>query len=276
MCHEPKPFRLMFLGDRRIASEILRELMVGEFRAGFDVKVVVTSERIERWIRKIAPSRAVYLRNDQRHLETINRLIDDQGIDLILSIQHNWILPRLTLDKVSGRAFNLHNAKLPDYKGYNSISHALMNGDSLFHPTLHWMVEEVDSGPIAYQGLVKVEPFDTAYSLYPRTVIESVRIVRLLLSSLMAGRDIPASPMANGKGEFYRRTDLNNLADVSAISDPIELDRRVRAVFFPPFNAAYLEKNGRRTYLVPEAEFRTHWRQSRPLNELSDECYGTD
>ena len=273
---EPKAIRLMFLGDRRIASEILRDLIVGNFRAAFDVKVIVTSEKIEKWSREISSHGIVYLRNDERHIETLNRLIDDHGIELILSIQHNWILPKATLDKVSGLAFNLHNAKLPDYKGYNSISHALISGDPLFHPTLHWMVEEVDSGPIVYQGLVKIEPCDTAYSLYPRTVKESLRIVRKFLLSLMDGKDIPVNPMNGGEGKFYGRTDIDKLADVSAISDPVELDRRVRALFFPPFNAAYMEKNGRRIYLVPDTEFESHWHLTKPINDISDGRYGTD
>ena len=53
------------------------------------------------------------------------------SVDLILSIQYNWVVATETIDLVKGRAFNLHNARLPDYKGYNSISHAIANGDNV-------------------------------------------------------------------------------------------------------------------------------------------------
>tara|TARA_Y100000589_G_C26686737_1_gene440086 strand:+ start:98 stop:328 length:231 start_codon:yes stop_codon:yes gene_type:complete len=63
---------------------------------------------------------------------------------------------------------NLHNAKLRDYKGYNSISHAIIESKKDFTSTIHWMAQEVDSGDKIVEGVVPIHSNDTALSLYKK------------------------------------------------------------------------------------------------------------
>jgi len=276
MAPKKLPLRLMFLGDRRIAGEVLKLLHKVEFKNYFDLRVLVTGEELGAWCRTISATNLVVLRNDQRHAKRLESLIAEERIDILLSVQHNWILPQRILEAVKGRAFNLHNAKLPEYKGYNSISHALLNGEKRYHPTLHWMAEAVDSGPIAYEGDVPIASDDCAYSLYPKTVVEAVRIVCQLFDALKTGEGIPGKLMESRQGKFYKSSELSKLADVSAVKDPEELDRRVRALFFPPLNAAYIWANGRRHYLVPERALEGGWRTSAPINQISGQINAPD
>ena len=270
------PFRLLFLGDRRIAGEVLQMINSPDFQSVFDLRILVTSENLLEWYGSLASPQLICLKNNQRHTEKLQYLIADQQINLILSIQHNWILPECILKSVSGFAFNLHNAKLPDYKGYNSISHALINGETCYHPTLHWMAEVVDSGPIAYEGSVAIAPDDTAFSLYPRTVKESVRLVRRLFEALKTGEAIPSKELGDWQGRFYKKSDIDMLADVTGVTDPFELDRRVRAVFFPPLNTAFINVADRRYYLVPSGDLAKGWQHFKPINQPNGFKHATD
>ena len=53
-----------------------------------------------------------------------------EKINTLISVQHKWIMSKKILSKFGCNAFNFHNAKLPEYKGYNSLSHSILNGDS--------------------------------------------------------------------------------------------------------------------------------------------------
>ncbi len=70
-----------------------------------------------------------FLSNERRNNDQILKMIADFDINTIFSVQHRWILPRTLLESVKYRAFNLHNAKLPDYKGNNICNHAILNRD---------------------------------------------------------------------------------------------------------------------------------------------------
>lgn len=260
--------KLMFLGDRRIAWEVLQLLQSDPFRDFFQVPVLVTGERLEQRYREIVDIAPIVLRNDGRHTARLAGLLDEREIDCILSIQHNWVLPEPLIEAVDGKALNLHNGNIGKYKGYNAISYAILNGDRYHNPTLHWMAAEVDCGPVAYEGSVEVRSDDSALSLYPRTVSESVRIVSVAMEALKNGVLVRPDASNVSQGAFYEREDLLRLADVTGVKDPVELDRRIRALFFPPLNAAYKVYNGSRIYLMPEGELTRSHRSLGPINEV--------
>ena len=247
----PEPLRLLFLGDRRISWEALKHLASPAWRDAFDLRGLVTSPDIEAHYTALTGEQPQFITNASRRTQAILDCIRDQQIDVLLSIQYNWILPASVLDAVQRRAFNLHNAKLPDYKGYNSIAHAIHNGDTVYESTLHWMADEVDSGDIAYVGLTPIRPDDTARSLYERSVDGAMDAFVRLLADLKAGRSPPRRPMQTGAGVFYQRDSAAELADLTGVVDPVQIERTARAAYFPPVQTAWRQDGGERRPVLP-------------------------
>ncbi len=191
-----------------------------------------------------------FVSNERRNEEALAELIGAHGANAIISVQHPWILSAAILKLVGFRAFNLHNAKLPDYRGYNSISHAILNGDQTYTSTIHWMAETVDTGDIAFEETVAIESDDTARSLYDRACAAGERGFERLIDHLQRGADIPRVPIA-GEGRFFGRRSLDALREVVDPGDPREVDRKTRAFHFPPFEPAYCTVDGARRYLIP-------------------------
>ena len=52
-------------------------------------------------------------------------------------------------------------------------------------------------------------------------------------------------------GAFHPRSSLEPLRDVTGVTDETELDTRVRALYFPPFEPAYRRVGDVRAYLLP-------------------------
>lgn len=63
---------------------------------------------------------------------------------------------------------NVHPSLLPAFRGLNAVGRALAAGVEATGVTVHFMVEEVDAGPIVAQETVPVLPGDTEESLLAR------------------------------------------------------------------------------------------------------------
>lgn len=63
---------------------------------------------------------------------------------------------------------NVHPSLLPAFPGAHAVADAIAHGVKLTGVTVHFVVEEVDAGPIVAQAPVPVEPGDTDESLHER------------------------------------------------------------------------------------------------------------
>lgn len=93
---------------------------------------------------------------------------------------------------------------------------------------------------------------DTAISLYERTIDAAVASVMNLLGDLRDGRPVPRQPLPPGRGTFYGRDSVAQLADVTDVRDPRRIAQLARAAFFPPRNTAFFRDGGRRYLVIPE------------------------
>ena len=75
-----------------------------------------------------------------------------------------------------GRLLNIHPALLPAFKGLDTHARALAAGVKEHGATVHFVVPEMDSGPIILQGKVAVEPGDTEAALAARVLAVEHRI----------------------------------------------------------------------------------------------------
>lgn len=97
----------------------------------------------------------------------------------------------LTADFVrhwSGRMLNIHPALLPQFKGLHTHRRALEAGVREHGATVHFVVPEMDSGPIVLQGSVPVIDGDTEESLARRVLGVEHRIYPEALRMVAEGR----------------------------------------------------------------------------------------
>jgi methionyl-tRNA formyltransferase len=98
------------------------------------------------------------------------KTVRSHGIDLIVNVHSRYIVHPDVIDACRIGAFNMHPGPLPQYAGLNCVSWALYRGEPTYAVTIHWMVEEIDAGDIAYQLSFPIEPHDTPVSLTHKCV----------------------------------------------------------------------------------------------------------
>jgi phosphoribosylglycinamide formyltransferase 1 len=125
--------------------------------------------------------REAFERVIQAHLEA-------HGIDLVCLAGFMRLLTPSFVSRWSGRILNIHPALLPSFKGLHTHERALEAGVKIHGATVHFVMPEVDSGPIIAQAAVPVLDDDTPDALAARVLAAELRLYPLALGLVASGK----------------------------------------------------------------------------------------
>lgn len=137
------------------------------------------------------PTKAISHRNfDSR--EDFDRAIDavlrEAGIQLICEAGFMRIHSEWFARQWEGRLLNIHPSLLPAFKGIRVHQQALDAGVKISGCTVHFIVPELDSGPIIAQAAVPVLPGDTEATLAARVLEEEHKLYPNALKLVAEGK----------------------------------------------------------------------------------------
>ena len=119
---------------------------------------------------------------------TLHAVLESHRIDLVCLAGFLRLLTPWFVGKWQGRMLNIHPALLPAFKGLDTHARALAAGVKIHGASVHFVVPEMDSGPIIVQGAVPVRDGDTAETLAARVLAMEHRIYPMALKLLAEGR----------------------------------------------------------------------------------------
>ena len=111
----------------------------------------------------------------------IIKALEKHNIDLICLAGYMRLLLPSFINKYKNRILNIHPALLPSFKGMHAIKDALSYGVKQTGVTVHFVNEDMDTGPIILQEPIIIEDSDTEkrltakiheleHRLYPRCI----------------------------------------------------------------------------------------------------------
>ena len=115
-------------------------------------------------------------------------VIEKNRIDLVCLAGFMRLLTPWFVGRWDGRLLNIHPALLPAFKGLDTHARALAAGVKIHGASVHFVVPEMDSGPIIAQGAVPVRDDDTPSTLAARVLEFEHRIYPLALGLVAAER----------------------------------------------------------------------------------------
>jgi phosphoribosylglycinamide formyltransferase 1 len=117
----------------------------------------------------------------------VQAVLEAHRVELVCLAGFMRLLTPWLVSRWSGRMLNIHPALLPAFRGLHTHERALEAGVKIHGATVHFVVPEVDSGPIVAQAAVPVLDGDTPETLADRVLAVELRLYPLALA-LVAGR----------------------------------------------------------------------------------------
>jgi methionyl-tRNA formyltransferase len=215
---------------------------------GVDVVAVVASEpdgftREEQRVDLVAERHGLRLVSDDELYEE-----PPEDVDVVISFLF-WKLirePLVSLGRIG--CLNFHPAPLPDLRGVGGYNVAILEGMREWGVSCHFVDVGFDTGDLVEVERFPIDPDSaTAFSLDLESQERLFALFRRVLRAAAAGEELLRT--AQGPGRYVDRDEFERLRRVRPGDD---LDRKLRAFWYPPYPGAVLEVDGRDLTLVDE------------------------
>lgn len=110
------------------------------------------------------------------------------GVTLVCLAGFMRLLTAGFIRAYEGRILNIHPALLPSFKGAHAHRDVLAYGAKVSGCTIHFLVEDMDAGPIILQAAVPVMEGDDEDSLGARVLVEEHKLYPRAIELFLAGR----------------------------------------------------------------------------------------
>ena len=118
----------------------------------------------------------------------IIRHLKKKNVELVVLAGYMRLLSPCFIREYKDRIINIHPALLPSFKGTHAVKDALEYGVKVTGATVHFVDEELDSGPIILQNAVEIKEGDTEETLLERVHKEEHRIYPEAIRLFAEGR----------------------------------------------------------------------------------------
>ncbi len=175
--------------------------------------------------------------------EAVYEFVRDAKPDLLWIADYRYLIPLQLINAAPLGAVNLHPSLLPKYRGRAPVNWAILNGETEFGLTAHFVDEGIDSGDIIaqrrYTLTLEEDVGDALNKLYPLYS----EITREVLDCFSAGK-VVGTPQDHTKATtFPRRTPEDGAIDWNKpAKDILNLVRAVAAPYPGAFSFVAGEK----------------------------------
>jgi methionyl-tRNA formyltransferase len=167
--------------------------------------------------------------------------------------------PLLSLGAIG--CLNFHPAPLPDMRGLGGYNVAVLEAMSEWGVSCHFVDPEFDTGDLVEVERFAIDPDSaTAFSVDLESQERLFGLFRRVMGRALAGEDLPRTPQ--GPGRYVTREEFESLRRVRPGDD---VERKLRAFWYPPYPGALVDVDGRELTLVDErllAEVANAYRDS--------------
>ena len=115
-------------------------------------------------------------------------IIDPLDPDLVILAGFMRILTEGFIKRYHNRLINIHPSLLPKYKGLHTHRQAIANTDEIHGASVHYVSDELDSGPVILQAEVPVKADDTEQTLAARVLVEEHKLYPKAIELHISGR----------------------------------------------------------------------------------------
>lgn len=238
---------IVFLGSKQIGYQCLEYLIENAKKLDYNILGVLTNSRGEN-IKTLAQKAQIPVLND---LDAFLALKEE--VDIAISVQYHLILKKEHINKAKDITINLHMAPLPEYRGCNQFSFAIIDGKSEFGTTLHRLEEGIDSGDILFEKRFPMEQDIWVDQLYEKTFKASLELFQESLSKILANqyKCTPQKELISERGTtLHYRKEIQEIKRIDLNWSSEKIQSHIRATYFPGFEPPYTQIGNQKIYFT--------------------------
>jgi phosphoribosylglycinamide formyltransferase-1 len=141
----------------------------------------------------------LYGKDREAFERAVEAVLENHRIELVCLAGFMRLFTPWLVARWAGRMLNIHPALLPAFRGLHTHERALEAGVRIHGATVHFVVPEVDSGPIVAQAAVPVLDRDTPETLAERVLAVELRLYPLALALVAGGKVSIAGERVQGE-----------------------------------------------------------------------------
>jgi methionyl-tRNA formyltransferase len=243
-----QPKKIVFLGSKPIGYRCLAHLISVQDKLNVQITGMLTHARKE-----FGNAHDINSLATEHHIPILESMDDIPECDIIYSVQHHEILAARHIAKANQVAVNLHMAPLPEYRGSNQFSYAIIDGKTEFGTTIHKIDLQIDHGDIFFQKRFPIPENCWVDELYQLTFDASLQLFEESLPALVEGsyQHTPQQPMEPQYGTaLHYRNEVKKLKQIDLCWDDEKIARHIRATSMPGFEPPYCIIDGKKVYFT--------------------------
>lgn len=248
--------RIVFMGSKPIGYQCFKYLIDNSEKLDIDIVGLFTKSRKEFTgssdLKSLAEKAKIDIFNE------LDELLSIEHVDIIISVQYHKILKKEHIDKAQELAINLHMAPLPEYRGSNQFSFAIINEEKEFGTTIHRLEESIDGGKIICESRFPIDEDINVQELYQLTFEKSVDLFKSNIGKIINGeynlvdqKDL----LTKRNTSFHLRKEISDIKRIDLNWEEEKIDRYLRATSMPGFEPPYTFINGKKVFLLTEEIF---------------------
>ena len=163
--------------------------------SGINIAVVLSDRRkayaLTRAKRAGIPTHVIRTQDFANRLDfdaEISKIVESYAVELIVLAGFMKLFQPPFVQKYRNRIINVHPTLLPAFPGAHPVADTLAYGVKIAGVTVHFVDEDVDSGPIIAQSAVPVFDTDDDESLHNRIQVEEHKLYPKVIKWYAQGR----------------------------------------------------------------------------------------
>ncbi len=242
--------KIVFLGSKPIGYQCLQYLL--DHKDALNVEVIGLRTRLRT---EFGEGNDLTELASKFNIPLLASLDDMPECDIIYSVQHHELLKAAHIQKASKIAVNLHLAPLPEYRGCNQFSFAIMDEVKEFGVSIHEIDTRIDHGALLFEERFSVPENCWVNDLYELTFRAAIRLFQTSLEDLIQGKytKIPQSELLKTRTEnLHFRNEIQTLKQIDLNQDAKSIEKALRATYMPGFEPPYALLNGKKVHFQIE------------------------
>jgi methionyl-tRNA formyltransferase len=228
-----------------VAFNLLQQL-------GWNIRCVVVSDSSKySWI-PCDSLEQVATKNNIQVLKSQDEVDTSQKVDFIISYMYRSLVKSSVCNMALKAALNFHAGPLPQFGGWAFYNIAILENETEYGCTCHYMDNNFDTGPILRVNKFKIDSsLETAVTLERKTQVEMVKLFHFFCDLVESGEDLPLEHQQKHEMRYMTYEEFSKLKEIPANADEETKQRYARAFWYPPYECAYILSNGVKLEIVP-------------------------